>query len=457
MKKLKRREPSIRSATLAVVNPNAAGIDIGSKAHYVAVPSNRDSAPVRHFGCFTADLYAMAAWLKSCRIDTVAMESTGVYWIPVYQVLEAQGFEVVLVNTAHINRFRQQKTDVSDCQWIQQLHCFGLLRGSFRPDADMVVLRSYIRQRDNLIKSGTTHIHRMQKVLDQMNLQLHKVISDITGLTGMRILSAILAGERDPVKLATLKHPRIQNSTDTIAKALEGDWRDEHLFVLKQEFELYHYYMQMVEACDKKIDEFLSTLESAVDVEQAPLPKAKRKPEGNQPKFDLRTHLYRITGVDLTKVAGFNTLTIQTLISECGFNPYKWPTEKHFASWLGLCPNNKVTGERIKSSSTQKVVNRAAVAFRMAAQALHQSKSALGAFHRRMRSRHGPAKANTATAHKLACIFYRMLKFGHEYVDPGVDYYEKKYRDSCITNLKRSARKLGLTIIESTGVADFVS
>ena len=460
MKGKRRGRSKRKRARIEVLNPNAAGIDIGSEVHYVAVPPDRDPEPVRSFRCFTADLNALADWLKQCGIETVAMESTGVYWIPLYQILEARGFEVVLVNARHVKHVPGRKTDVLDCQWLQQLHSYGLLRGSFRPEDRICVLRSYIRQRDNLVKSAQSHINRMQKALEQMNIQLHKVITHLTGLTGMRIIEAILDGERDPITLAQLRDHRIKSSEETIAKSLEGDWRQEHLFSLRQEYELYQIFRDKIAECDQQIEACLRSFESRLDPDQTPLPTYKhgnRKPQGNQPSLDLRTPLYRMIGVDLTAIDGFDVLTVQTIISEVGLDANRWPTEKHFSSWLALCPNNKVTGGRVKDTRSKKVVNRAACAFRMAAQAAGKSHTALGGYYRRMRHRLGPSKANTATAHKLACIVYRTLKYGKQYVDPGVAYYEQKYRQRVLNNLKRRARLLGYELIQNLELRPVVS
>jgi transposase len=456
----RRGRPKGKRVQVEVVNPNAAGIDVGSEVHYVAVPPDRDPELVRSFKCFTADLNVLADWLDECGIETVAMESTSVYWIPVYQILESRGFEVILVNARHVKNVPGRKTDVLDCQWLQQLHSYGLLRGSFRPEDRICVLRSYIRQRDNLVKSAGAHIQRMQKALEQMNIQLHKVITDIIGVTGIRIIEAILNGERDPTKLAQLRDHRTRSTEETIAKSLEGDWREEHLFSLRQEFELYQIYREKITECDRKIEAYLGTFESKVDPEQKPLPKFKhgrKKRQGNQPELDLRTPLYRMIGVDFTALDGFDVLTVQTIISEIGLDATKWPTEKHFSSWLGLCPNNKVTGGRVKDTRSKKVVNRAACAFRMAAQAAGKSHTALGGYYRRMRNRLGPSKANTATAHKLACIVYRTLKYGKQYVDPGVAYYEQKYRQRVLNNLKRRARLLGYELIQNLELRPVVS
>jgi transposase len=430
-----------------IVNPNAAGIDIGSGTHYVAVPVDRDKQPVRSFGCFTIDLYRLADWLKQCGIKTVAMESTGVYWIPLFQILETRGFDVKLVNARHAKNVPGRKTDVQDCRWLQELHSFGLLSGSFRPDDQICVLRSYMRQRDNLLRSVSSHVQRMQKALVQMNLQLPKVISDITGTTGMRIIRAIVEGERNPEVLAKMKHPQIERCEEVIAEALRGDYRDEHLFVLEQELALYDAYQDKIAACEKRIEAYLSTFEAKVDIMEKPLPA----PEKNKrsPNHPLRHCLYQISGVDFTRVPGINVITAQTIISEVGLDMSKWPTEKHFASWLGLCPNNRITGGRIISSHTRPVVNRAADAFRLAAQSLSHSKSALGAYYRRMRSRLGAPEAITAAAHKLARIFYRLLKYGQQFVEAGLAMYEKNYKEHIIKNLKKRAKEFGYQLVEN--------
>ena len=447
--KQRRKKQKKQPKSFSIINPDAAGIDIGSAEHWVAVPADRDQHPVRKFKCFTADLHNMADWLDECGIKTIAMESTGVYWIPAFQILESRGFEVKLVNAKHVKNVPGRKTDVLDCQWLQRLHCFGLLSGSFRPENSICVLRSYWRHRDNLIRYAGSHIQHMQKALTEMNIQLHKVISDIAGLTGMRIIRAILEGERDTVKLASMKHGRIRSSANEIAKSLEGDYRSEHLFALKQAVELYDFYQKQISACDQQIEDYLIQFDSKLDLDAHPIPPTKRKhrkPQGNEPHFDLRTHLYRITGVDFTQIDGLNALSVQNIISEVGLDPGAFPTAKHFTSWLGLCPNNRITGGNVKSSNTRKVVNRAATAFRIAAQALSTSLSALGAYYRRMRSRLGAPKAVTATAHKLARIFYHLWKTGDQYKDIGIDYYEQKYKERILKNMKRKAKKLGYVI-----------
>jgi transposase len=445
---------------LPTIHPNAAGIDIGANRHWVSVPSGRAPESVRSFGCFTADLYALSAWLKQCQIETVAMESTGVYWIPLFQILEAQGFEVNLVNTHHVKTVPGRKSDVLDCQWLQQLHSYGLLSGSFRPEDQICVLRSYLRQRDNLVKSASTHVLRMQKALTEMNVQLQRVISDIIGTTGMRILRAIVAGERNPKVLAAMKDRRIKASTDDIVAALTGDYRAEQLFILQQELQLYEIYQQQMTACDVEIERHLNAFTDTVDPNTDPPPKPKRrgqKQPGNAPDFDLRTHLYRITGVDLTQIAGLGALSVLVILSEVGLDASQFPTVKHFVSWLGLCPGSRITGGKVKSSKTRRVVNRAANAFRMAAQTLSRSQSALGAFYRRMKARLGGPKAITATAHKIARIFYHIWAKGDAYIDPGVETYEQKYRERMLDQLQRKAQSLGFDLVPKPDVAECVS
>lgn len=440
---------------LEVVNPNAAGIDIGSSVHYACVPEGRDKQRVQKFGCFTVDLHNLAKWLKKCEVRTIAMESTGVYWIPLFQILESYGFEVKLVNARHVKNVPGRKSDVQDCQWLQQLHSYGLLQGSFRPDNQICVLRGYNRQHDNLIKSAAVHTQRMQKALIQMNIQLHKVISDITGVTGMRIIKAIIAGERNSNRLAELSDRRIKNDRSTIAKALTGDYREEHLFTLKQEYEAYTFFQEQIKECDKSMENYYKTLETRSN-ENKQCSKVKRS-AGNKPNFAAHEELYRITGMDFTKVPGLNTSNIQTILSEVGLNANKWPSEKHFTSWLGLCPFNRITGERVIRSGIRKVINRAANAFRLAGYSMLHSKSALGAYCRRLKNRLGAPKAITATARKLACIFYQMLKCGQEYVEKGMDYYEKLYKERVVKNLGEKANEFGYILIKKDELIGEVS
>lgn len=399
------------------INENAAGIDIGSREHYVAVPDDRDEQPVRKFGCCTPDLHDMARWLKECRIDTVAMESTGVYWIPAYQVLMNYEIEVFLVDARHAKNVPGRKSDVQDCQWLRDLHIHGLVSSAFLPDNKTRTLRSYWRQRADLVGECARQIHLMQKALEQMNLQLHKVLSDVTGMSGMKIIRSIVSGENDPEVLAPLCHWRVKASHEDVVKALTGDYREEHLFALKQAVEIYDIYQSKIFDCDQRIAEYVqnnykSKVEAAeLDEFKNGRSSTKRKRRKNQPHFDLATDLFRMTGVDLTAIDGIDAMTAFTVITECGIDMSAFPTEKDFASWLGLCPNNRVTGGKVKSSRTRKVPHRAAAALRLAAQNLRRSKSALGAFHRRMLARHDAPKAIVATAHKLARIIYRMLSY----------------------------------------------
>jgi len=429
------------------VNLNAAGVDIGAEAHFAAVPAGRDpqGRDVRQFGAFTADLYALADWLTACRIQTVAMESTGVYWIPLFQVLEARGFEVKLVNPRHVKNVPGRKTDVLDCQWLQQLHTYGLLQASFRPEDQICVLRSYLRQREMLARYASHHIQHMQKALEQMNLKLHHVVSDITGVTGMRILRAILAGERDPYRLAQFRDHRCKNDEATIA--LQGDWRPEHLFALRQALELFDFYRQQIAACDTHIEDYLSTFQDRRAGQPLDKPTHRRSRQKNQPAFDVRSHLFRISGVDLTAIQGIDAQTALKLIAEIGLDMSRWPSDKHFASWLALAPGSNISGGKRLSGRTKPYPNRPAAALRLAAYGLQNSHSALGAFLRRKKAHLGAPKAITATAHKLARLVYTMLKNGSQYVELGQEECERRYRDRLICNLKRKARALGYDLL----------
>jgi transposase len=379
------------------------------------------------------------------------MESTGVYWIPIYEILEARGFEVYLVNARHLKNVPGKKTDVLDCQWIQQLHTYGLLRASFRPDNEMVALRSYLRQRDNLIRYRSAHIQHMQKALQQMNLKLTNVLTDITGQTGLQILRAIVVGEHDPIALAQYRDPRCKSTQAEIAKSLTGHYKAEHLFALQQALEGYDFYTEQLRVCDGEIEGKYQAFKPQVDIETEPLPPPAKKPrrQATHPDYDLRTYLYQLTGVDLTRIDGLDSLSVQTIISEIGLDMTKWPTGKHFASWLGLAPHNAISGGKVLKRRTKQIANRAATALRLAAQSAGRSQSALGGFYRRMRAKHGAPKAITATAHKIARMIYHMLKYRVDYVDPGQDYYEQKYRERIIKNLQRKAQALGMQLVSA--------
>lgn len=445
------------TAGLEAIHLHAAGIDVGNAEHYVAVPVGRDAQPVQTFGSFTADLHRLAQWLKACHIETVVMQATGVYWIALYEILESYGFQVQVVNARYTKSLPGRKSDVQECQWLQKLHTFGLLNNSFRPPEEIRVLRCYMRQRENLVQQAGTCIQQMQKVLTEMNLQLANVLSDLSGMTGMAILQAILDGERDPRKLAALRDPHVQASQKQIVQSLEGHWREELLFVLRQIHDLYYTYLENIRECDQRIEAHLKTMEAKVDLQARPLPAARPKnrlPKRKHiPHFDLRGELYRITGVDLTQIDGVNVQTAQVVVSEVGVDMTRWKTEHHFSSWLGLAPNNQVTGGKVIRRGTKKVLNRATTALRLAAQSLHHSKTALGAKYRRLRAKLGAPKAITAMAHHLARLVYRMLRYGSQYHDKGMQHYERKYRETQTKWLQKQAAALNMQLIPMEEVA----
>jgi transposase len=435
-------KPGKSRAALTITHPNAAGIDIGNAAHFVAVPPDRDDESVREFPSFTVDLKAIADWLVACRVDTVAMESTGVYWIPLFELLESRGFTVFLVNARHVKNVSGRKSDVLDCQWLQQLMTYGLLRGAFRPAEQVCVLRSLWRQRATLLKSQGRSVQHLQKALTQMNVQLANVIADVVGETGQKILRAIVAGERDGHVLAAMKNVRVRASVNEIAKSLQGNWRAEHLFALKQALDTFDFIGTQLAACDDQIEQQLQVLH-AHDGE--PAKGKKRGRARNAPKFDLRTQLFKMCGVDLTRIDGIDVTTALAVISETGADLSRFPTVAHFASWLGLCPGTKITGGKVMSGKTQRCGNRAAL--RLAAAALRTSQSALGAYYRRLCARMDKPKAVTAAAHKLARLIYTMLTKGEEYTDQGQAYYEERYRERVLRQLSQRASKLGMQLV----------
>lgn len=432
-----------------MLQPKAAGVDIGATEIYVVVPASRDSQPVRCFRTFTADLHAAADWLLQCGVESVAMESTSVYWIPFFQILEASGFEVFLVNARHVKNVPVRKTDVSDCQWLQYLHSVGLLRASFRPRQAVCAIRSVLRHREGLVQMASAHVQHMQKALDQMNLQLHHVISDITGLTGMAIIEAILNGQCDPEVLSKLRDPRIKATEETIAAALVGDYRREHLFTLRQSLMAYRHYQELIAACDFEFEQHLISFDSKVDVAQAPLckPKDRHKPRRNEMRFDLRNHLYRVFGIDLTEIPGINALTAYVLFAEIGPDLSRFASASAFASWLGLCPDNRISGGRVLSVQTWVVKNRSAIDLRLAAQSLHRSQSYLGNYYRRMRTKLGTPKAITAAAHKLSRVVYHLLTTRQSYDESVFAEYETQHRNRMEARLRRNARQLGFDLV----------
>jgi transposase len=439
---------------LPPLNRNAAGIDVGNAEHHVAVPAGRDSEPVQKFGSFTADLHRMAGWLKSCGIDTVVMQATGVYWVALHQVLEDYGFQVNVVNAQHTKTLPGRKTDVLECQWLQKLHTFGLLNNSFRPTDEIRVLRSYMRQRERLVTSAGTAIQQMQQALTEMNVQLGNVISDISGKTGLAILRALVNGQRDPQVLSQFRHESMHASQQEIARSLEGNWRNELLFALEQNLALYDTYQLKIAECDERIARHLKSMEPKTQAEQSPVDATRASRRKHAPEFYLREQLCRITGVDLTHIDGINVRTAQTVISEVGVDMSRWRTEKQFASWLGLCPDNRISGGKVLKRGTRHVTNRAATALRLAAWSLLRSQSALGANFRRLRRKLGAPKAITAMAHKLARLVYRMLKFGKEYVDKGAEHYDAKFRQHQMKWLLKQAAALNLQVTPLSEVPD---
>ena len=446
--RLRRRTKVKTNTQLPTLHPHAAGIDIGARHIQVAVPIDADKNPIRTFTAFTDDLLRIRDWLKACQVRTVAMESTSVYWIPLFQILEADGFEVCLVNARHAKNVPGRKTDISDCQWLQYLHSVGLLSPSFRPPEYICAVRSLLRHRSMLVRYASDHVRHLHKALTQMNLQIHNVISDITGTTGLLILEAILDGERDAQKLAALKDHRIKASRDTIARSLQGDWRGEHLFVLEQALATWKHYQRLIAGCDEQIEKDLARFEAKATGNPLPPPTSThRKAQRNEPRFDARTELHRLCGVDLTQVPGLQINTALVLFTELGPDfVNRFPTGKCFSSWLGLCPDNRITGGRIISSKTRIVKSRSADALRLAAQSLWRAKNYLGDCFRRWKARLGTPKAITAMAHKLARIIWHMIKFREPY-DPSVwAQAEEKLRKKKIKRLVQTAAALGLQL-----------
>lgn len=445
------RKIQAEDISLEVIHPDAAGIDIGNETHYVAVPPNRDPEPVRHFGCTTAELNELAAWLKTCGVRTIAMQSTGVYWIPVYDILEEAGFEVYLVNARDTKNLPGKKTDVQESQWLMKLHTYGLLRNSFRPTREIRMMRNYWRQRNDLVQSAGRHIQRMQKALTQMNVQLANVISDLSGVTGQAIVKAILAGERDPRELAAYRNPRVNASEEEIARSLEGNWQDDLLFVLQQEQDGYDFCQKQIAECDDRIEEYLKQREDRSGGASLPEEKRKgrrKKKKGNAPRFDLRESLFRMTGTDLTRIDGIDVITATTIISEAGWDMSKWATENHFVSWLRLCPDNRISGGKVIGKGRLRTNNRLTVAFKMAASSLRLSKTYLGAQFRRLRTKLGAQIAIKAMAAKLARLVYRMLRYGMQFLDKGAEIYESQHRERQIRRLKRKAAQLGFQVLQ---------
>lgn len=445
-----RAEEARKVQGLPVLNRQVAGIDIGGGEHWVCVGFTEDDDPnlVQCFPTYTQGLRNLVAYLHQHQVTTVAMEASGVYWIPLFELLEKEGFEVLLVDPSYTRQLRgRPKTDKRDAQWIFRLHSVGLLQGAFRPDEKTAVLRNYLRQRGNLIRFCGRHIQHLHKALEQMNLKLGLVLSDLTGLTGRKIIEAILDGVRDPMRLAGLRNHHCKADVKEIAQALDGTYRDEHVFALGQAYQAWQFYQKQIDAVDEKVALQLQAMKSTRPL--PPLPdKSPRAKKANSMRFDVRTALYYATGVDLTELEGLDELSALTLISEIGMDMSKFPSAKHFCSWLGLCPNWKKTGGKVKSSRTRPGSNRAAAMLRVVASNLHSSKGALGAFLRRMKGRLGAPQAITATAHKLARLVYYSLKYGVQYVKQSQEEYEQQARQKQIANLKKKARWLGFEVVE---------
>lgn len=444
---------------LSLVHPHAAGIDIGSRAHVVAVPPQADPQPVRTFATFTGDLHAMATWLKGAGVTTIAMESTSVYRIPAFEILEASGFEVLLVNARDAKQVPGRKTDINDAQWLQKLHAYGLLRASFRPTQQIVALRSYVRQRERLLEMSSMHIQHMQKALMEMNVQLHHVVSDVTGATGLKIIRAIVTGERDPARLAQHRDRQCKSSIDTIEAALRGHYQAEHVFALTQALESYDFCHAQVGVCDGQIETTLAALRTTAAAPDPSVPKAARRSKSgaNGFAFDVRAAVYRLLGLDPTQIDGIGPYLALKLVAECGTDMTRWPSSKHFTSWLCLAPGNKISGGKVLSSRTRRSASRAASALRLAATTIGKTDTALGSFYRRLSARTGKAKAVTATARKIAVLFYNALRYGMQYKDPGATYYEERYRHRVLENLRRRAASLGYALQEQSGSAVSVS
>ena len=429
---------------LTVQHPDAAGIDVGGKSHFVAVPPDRSETPVREFGCYTQDLHEMAAWMMACGVTIAALESTGVYWIPVYEVLEAHGIAVVLVNARNVKHVSGRKSDVLDCQWLQQLMSYGLLSAAFRPPADVCVLRAISRQRDTLLQEQARCVQRMQKSLTLMNIQLANAITDITGQTGLAIIRAIVAGERNPHELAKLRNYRIRSSEAGIAKSLEGTWKEEHLFCLAQALTLFDTHHRLIAEADAKLAALIAPLRQ----HRVKAAKGKAKRGGkNAPGFDVREALREWAGVDLTQIGGIDVSTALKVLVELGPDLSKFNSAKQFCSWLGLCPGTRISGGKRLSGASKRIPNRVARALKLASQGLHHSQCALGAYYRRIAARLGKGKAITATAHKLARLIYAMLTQGSEYVEQSQAQYEAKFQERTLKYLQQKAKTMGFSLV----------
>jgi transposase len=444
---MKKAKASKSQVSLPLINPNAAGIDIGDAIHAVAVPEDRDEQQVRCFGTMTCDLQAIVEWLTQCSIDTVAMESTGVYWKPLFGVLVQAGFEVYLVNSKQIRNVSGRKTDEQDACWIQKLHSCGLLKSSYLPDDGQETLRTLVRYRKTLTLDCRRFILRMQKALEMMNIKLHTVIRDITGKTGLRIVEAIIAGEREPKNFLVHVEPGIRAGHQTILKSLEGNWRSEHLFILAECYKSYCYYKERIAACDQEIERRLQDYQSEVATDGRPAgdtdTTSRKQANKNKPQFNTSQYLKAILGVDVLAIYGISDISGLEILSETGTDMSKWPTEKHFVSWLNLCPNNKISGGKMISSMLlKKKPDAASQAFRNAANAVQRSDNWLGDYFRRMKAKGGNTYAMVATARKIATIYYKMVRHKQEFRPLDLNDYQQKYKRAKIAYLEKKLTQL---------------
>lgn len=444
----RRKKPGKMDRNLPELKPNAAGVDMGAREIFVAVPADRDRESVRSFPTFTEDLHRLVDWLQQCRIDTVAMESTGVYWIPLFQILEARGLQVCLVNAQHVRHVPGRKSDVVDCQWLQYLHSVGLLKASFRPEQDICAVRSLLRHRESLVQMACVHVQHMHKALDQMNVQIHHVISDITGVTGLAIVDAIVAGKTNPKELAKLRDYRIKASLETVTKSLVGDYRPEHIFTLRQSLISYRHYQQLIDGCDREVQQRLQAFDTKDDGPNGAT-NSSSSTGPTESGFDLHHHLERIFGTDLTRIPGFESLRLQTLFSELGADLAKFPTDDSFCSWLNLCPKDGTSaGRRIRGPQI-KTQNRATHAFRMAAQCLFRNKSFLGDYFRSQRARFGALKATKNAAHKLARIFYHLVTTRQAYDETVFAKMETRNQKRRLNKLQSLAKRMGYSLVQA--------
>ena len=455
MKKLCRKEKI--ENVIKTINLNAAGIDLGSRSHWVAIPKGRGEKSIREFGCYTANLEAMASWLEENEIDTIAMEATGCYWQPVYDVLESHGFDIKLVNARHMKNVAGRKTDIVDCQWLQHLHACGLLSGSFIPDSIIRELRAYVRHRNLRIIESGAHIKRIHNNLERMNIHIHKAVSDIMGQTGMSILKAIIRGERDPKVLAKMRNSRVHATEEEIELSLRGTWREENILIIRQSLDAIEFIKQQIEELDIRIEKLLKSFDTKAEEKLSDSPERKIKKKGkNAPFFDVQGLVYQILGVDLTVIDGLGPHNIMNIIAETGIDMTRWATEKHFTSWLGLAPNIRSSGGKVLSSRTKSTDNQAALQFRLAALSIMRKDSYLGAVGRSLIAKLGvKAKAITALARKIAVLFYKSIRDGMKYVDKGAKFYEEKHRAKMEKRLHANAKKMGYTLVKEEEVNDF--